>query len=89
MIKIITISFFLLSSNLLGAGTTSETSDDADTSNEIKTLYERAEQYIDDENYNKSLKVLKNLTKREDLNGFRADIYNLLGFSYRKIDILN
>ena len=34
----------------------------------------------------KSLKVLKSLTKREDLSGFRADIYNLLGFSYRKLN---
>jgi len=33
--------------------------------------------------------LLKTLTKREDLGTKRADIYNLLGFSYRKIDTSN
>ena len=33
--------------------------------------------------------MLKTLTKREDLGTKRADIYNLLGFSYRKIDTPN
>ena len=31
-------------------------------------------------------KLLKKLTKREDLGTKRADIYNLLGFSYRKLE---
>ena len=38
-----------------------------------------------EENYKKSLKVLKSLIKREDLGDHRANIYNLLGYSYRKI----
>ena len=40
----------------------------------------------DNQSYNKSLKLLKKLTKREDLGTKRADIYNLLGFSYRKLE---
>ena len=32
------------------------------------------------------LSYLKNLQKREDLGTRRADIYNLLGFSYRKLE---
>ena len=75
----------LISSVSLSAGTSSSTSSDAESSDQIKILYEKAEKYIEDKNYKKSLKVLKSLTKREDLSGFRADIYNLLGFSYRKL----
>lgn len=86
MFKFLTILLFFLSTNLYGAGTTSEDSNNTDASNEVSILYERAEKYIDEKNFNKSLLVLKNLTKREDLYGLRSDIYNLLGFSYRKLE---
>ena len=49
-------------------------------------LYELAETHIANKSYDKSLKLLKKLTKREDLGTKRADIYNLLGFSYRKLE---
>ena len=85
MNKIIFIIIFLISSASLSAGTSSSTSSDVDNSDQIKILYKKAEKYIEEDNFKKSLKVLKALTKREDLAGFRADIYNLLGFSYRKL----
>ena len=85
MKKIIILVLFI-SFNAIGAGTSSSTDVSAETSDQIIKLYELAEKHIGDESYSKSLKLLKNLTKREDLGTKRADIYNLLGFSYRKLE---
>ena len=86
-IIIITIIIFI-SLKALSAGTSSvdvESSESINDSDQILILYQRAENYILEENYKKSLKVLKSLIKREDLGDHRANIYNLLGYSYRKI----
>ena len=85
MNKLFFIIVIFLTTACLSAGTSSNSSVSVDNSDQIKILYQRAEEYIDKNNFKKSLKVLKGLTKREDLSGFRADIYNLLGFSYRKL----
>ena len=85
MKKIIILLFFV-SFNAIGAGTSSSTDDYTQTSDQIIKLYELAEKHIDNQSYDKSLKLLKKLTKREDLGTKRADIYNLLGFSYRKLE---
>jgi len=84
--KIIFIAIFFITSASLCADSSTSSSSDTDNSDQIKILYERAKVYIEEDNFKKSLKVLKALTKREDLAGFRADIYNLLGFSYRKLN---
>ena len=76
----------MISFNAIGAGTSSNTDDSSETSDQIITLYELAENHIDNQSYDKSLNLLKKLTKREDLGTKRADIYNLLGFSYRKLE---
>ena len=76
----------MISFNVLGAGTSSSTDNSTVTSEQIIKLYELAEKHIDNNSYDKSLKLLKKLTKREDLGTKRADIYNLLGFSYRKLE---
>lgn len=85
MLKVFFIAILLSANICLSEVTESSSPVVIDNSNEIELLYERAKKYIDESNYKKSLKVLKSLTKREDLLGFRADIYNLLGFSYRKL----
>ena len=85
MNKLLFIIVIFLTTACLSASTSSNSSVSVDNSDQIKILYQRAEEYIDKNNFKKSLKVLKGLTKREDLSGFRADIYNLLGFSYRKL----
>ena len=85
MKKIIILLLFI-SFNATGAGTSSSTNVSTETPDQIIKLYELAEKHIQDESYSKSLKLLKNLTKREDLGTKRADIYNLLGFSYRKLE---
>ena len=84
--KKLIILLSLISFNAIGAGTSSNTDDSSVTSDQIITLYELAEKHIDNQSYDKSLKLLKKLTKREDLGTKRADIYNLLGFSYRKLE---
>lgn len=85
MFKLFFVITFFLSAPCLSASKASDSSNITDNSKQIKILYEKAEKFIDENNYKKSLKLLKALTKREDLSGFRADIYNLLGFSYRKL----
>ena len=76
----------MISFNAIGAGTSSNTDNSSETPDQIITLYELAETHIDNKSFDKSLKLLKKLTKREDLGTKRADIYNLLGFSYRKLE---
>ena len=80
------ILLLLVSFNVSGAGTESSNSDSTTTPDQINSLYELAEKHIYNKKYDKSLKLLKKLTKREDLGTRRADIYNLLGFSYRKLE---
>ena len=84
--KKLLILLLLTSFNVSGAGTESSNSDSSTTSDQINSLYELAEKHIYNKKYDKSLKLLKKLTKREDLGTRRADIYNLLGFSYRKLE---
>ena len=84
--KKLLILLMLTSFNVSGAGTESSNSDSTTTTDQINSLYELAEKHIYNKKYDKSLKLLKKLTKREDLGTRRADIYNLLGFSYRKLE---
>ena len=84
--KKLLILLLLVAFNVSGAGTESSNSDSTTTSDQINSLYELAEKHIYNKKYDKSLKLLKKLTKREDLGTRRADIYNLLGFSYRKLE---
>ncbi len=84
--KKLLVLLLLISFNVSGAGTESSSSDATITPDQVNSLYELAEKHINNKKYDKSLKLLKKLTKREDLGTRRADIYNLLGFSYRKLD---
>jgi len=89
MYKFIFIVFFFISNNVFAAGTSSDSPVNIDNSDQVKILYDRAEKYINEKKYKKSLKLLKALTKRKDLNGLRSDIYNLLSCTYRKIQNRN
>ena len=89
MYKFIFIVFIFISNNVLAAVSSSDVSKDLDNFDQVKILYDRAEKYINEKKYKKSLKLLKALTKRKDLNGLRSDIYNLLSCTYRKIQNRN
>ena len=73
-----------ISSNVFAAATSSKSDVSSDRAEQINNLYEIAEKRIYNNEYDKALKLLINLAKNDDLGQKKADIYNLLGFSYRK-----
>ena len=84
MKNLIIILLSFISLNAFAAATSSKTDVSSERAEQIKNLYEIAEKHIYDNNYDKSLKLLINLAKNDDLGEKKADVYNLLGFSYRK-----
>ena len=84
MKNLIIILLSFISFNAFAAATSSKTNVSSERAEQINNLYEIAEKHIYDNNYDKSLKLLINLAKNDDLGEKKADVYNLLGFSYRK-----
>jgi len=84
MKNLIIIILSFISLNAFAAATSSKTDVSTERAEQINNLYEIAEKHIYNNNYDKSLKLLINLSKNDDLGAKKADIYNLLGFSYRK-----
>ena len=84
MIRIL-IFTLLFSTSIFAAGTES-TDTSASASDQVNKLYEKAYDLVYAEKFDKSLKLLKKIAKRDDLGEMKADVYNLLGFSYRKND---
>ena len=84
MKKLIIILLSFISLNAFAAATSSKTDASSERAEQISNLYKIAEKHIYNNNYDKSLKLLINLAKNDDLGEKKADVYNLLGFSYRK-----
>ena len=84
MKNLIILLLSFISFNAFAAATSSTTDVSSDRLEQINNLYEIAEKHIYNNNYDKSLKLLINLAKNDDLGPKKADVYNLLGFSYRK-----
>ena len=84
MKNLIIILLSFISFNAFAAATSSKTDVSTERAEQINNLYEIAEKHIYNNNYDKSLKLLINLSKNDDLGEKKADVYNLLGFSYRK-----
>ena len=78
--------FTLLFSSSIFAASTESTDTSASASDQVNKLYEKAYDLVYAEKFDKSLKLLKKIAKRDDLGEMKADVYNLLGFSYRKND---
>ena len=76
----------LFSTSVFAAATTSNDDTSASASDQIQLLYDKAYELVYAEKFDKSLKLLKKIAKRNDLGNMKADVYNLLGFSYRKSD---
>ena len=76
----------LFSTSVFAAATKSNDDTSASASDQIKNLYDKAYDLVYAEDFDKSLKLLKKIAKRNDLGDMKADVYNLLGFSYRKND---
>jgi len=76
----------LFSTSVFAAASTSSDDTSASASDQIKNLYDKAYDLVYAKDFDKSLKLLKKIAKRNDLGDMKADVYNLLGFSYRKND---
>ena len=85
MIRIF-IFTLLFSTSVFAAASTSSDDTSASASDQIKNLYDKAYDLVYAEKFDKSIKLLKKIAKRNDLGEMKADVFNLLGFSYRKSD---
>ena len=81
-IKILTVIFSLFFSSLYAAGT--DSGDSAKTN--YGKDYKSAIKLIRSKDYDKAIRKLKTLTTASSTDFTRADIYNELGFAYRKSD---
>jgi len=76
----------LFSTSVFAAASKSSDDTSASASEQIQNLYDKAYDLVYAKEFDKSLKLLKKIAKRDDLGIMKADVYNLLGFSYRKND---
>ena len=76
----------LFSTSVFAAASKSSDDTSASASEQIQNLYDKAYDLVYAKEFDKSLKLLKKIAKRDDLGNMKADVYNLLGFSYRKND---
>ena len=84
MIRII-ITILFLSSASFAAGTSyDDENSSVSASEQVTKLYNKAYELVYDKKFDKSIKLLEKIAKRKDLGEKKADVYNLLGFSYRK-----
>ena len=84
MIRII-FTFLFLSSASFAAGTSyDDDNSSVSASEQVTKLYNKAYELVYVKKFDKSIKLLEKIAKRKDLGKKKADIYNLLGFSYRK-----
>ena len=81
-IKMLTVIFSLFFSNLYAAGT--DSGDSAKTN--YGKDYKSAIKLIRSKDYDKAIRKLKTLTTASSTDFTRADVYNELGFAYRKSD---
>ncbi len=84
MIRII-FTILFLSSASFAAGTSYDDDNSSVSANEqVAKLYNKAYELVYNKKFDKSIKLLEKIAKRKDLGEKKADVYNLLGFSYRK-----
>mgnify|MGYP001410487565 FL=1 len=85
MIKLLIFFIILISHNIYAQYDSKDENRVIDTSDQIIILYNLAKKNIEDKEFKKSLKLLKALSRRDDLGSYEIEIFNLLGDSYRKI----
>ena len=85
MIKLLIFIITLISHNIYAQYDSKDENRIIDTSDQIIILYNLAKKNIEDKEFKKSLKLLKALSRRDDLGSYEIEIFNLLGDSYRKI----
>ena len=84
MIRIILTILFLSSASFAAGTSYDDDNSSVSASEQVTKLYNKAYELVYNKKFDKSIKLLKKIAKRKDLGEKKADVYNLLGFSYRK-----
>ena len=84
MIRIILTILFLSSASFAAGTSYDDDNSSVSASEQVTKLYNKAYELVYDKKFDKSIKLLEKIAKRKDLGKKKADVYNLLGFSYRK-----
>tara|TARA_Y100001970_G_C14100755_1_gene785345 strand:- start:588 stop:1052 length:465 start_codon:yes stop_codon:yes gene_type:complete len=83
MIRIL-LTLLFISSGVFAAASTDDSSSSTSADQQVIKLYDKAYDLVYNKKFDKSIKLLEKIAKRKDLGDKKADVYNLLGFSYRK-----
>ena len=83
MIRIL-ITLLFISSGVFAAASSDDSSSNMSAGDQVIKLYDKAYEVVYNKKFDKSIKLLEKIAKRKDLGNKKADVYNLLGFSYRK-----
>ena len=83
MIRIL-LTLLFISSGVFAAASSDDSSSSMSASEQVTNLYDKAYELVYYKKFDKSIKLLEKMAKRKDLGDKKADVYNLLGFSYRK-----
>ena len=83
MIRIL-LTFLFISSGVFAAASSDDSSSSMSAGEQVIKLYDKAYDLVYNKKFDKSIKLLEKIAKRKDLGDKKADVYNLLGFSYRK-----
>ena len=83
MIRIL-LTLLFISSGVFAAASSDDSSSSMSAGEQVTKLYDKAYELVYYKKFDKSIKLLEKLAKRKDLGDKKADVYNLLGFSYRK-----
>ena len=84
MIRIILTILFLSSASFAAGTSYDDDNSSVSASEQVTKLYNKAYELVYDKKFDKSIKLLTKIAERKDLGEKKADVYNLLGFSYRK-----
>ena len=83
MIRIL-LTLLFISSGVFAAASSDDSSSSISADEQVIKLYDKAYELVYYKKFDKSIKLLEKIAKRKDLGKKKADVYNLLGFSYRK-----
>ena len=83
MIRIL-LTLLFISSGVFAAASSDDSSSSMSAGEQVIKLYDKAYELVYNKKFDKSIKLLEKIAKRSDLGNKKADVYNLLGFSYRK-----
>ena len=83
MIRIL-LTLLFISSGVFAASSSDDSSSSISAGEQVIKLYDKAYELVYYKKFDKSIKLLEKIAKRKDLGKKKADVYNLLGFSYRK-----